>query len=420
MGSPRTLDAGASVEWLRRFARTTPGVVSTIAVAVAALCVITGLVSGGQLDGRIAEHSAVLDRSEPLAYSAQNLYAALSAADAAAATAFLTGGIDTGQMRDRYKQALADAAESLADTTAGTTTEETRTAVAELSAKLSAYTGLVESARANNLQGFPIGSAYLREASALMRTALLPSAEKLYSGNLATLKDDQNTVGSTPVVSLVLLGLVLVAIIVGSVLLVGRTNRQFNLGLIIAAAAVLLVIGWIVVATRLAAANIEDSQTGGTEKFEHLAKARILAQQARTDETLQLIARGDITAREKTFDDHIAELNAVLGTDSPAVSDAVAKWVASHDKQVEVYDNGDFNAAVAQAIGPDPNASAAQFAAVESNLRNDIESKRATLRGEVSDAGARLAWSPTGTLVLMVVAGSAAVVGLWPRLKEFL
>jgi hypothetical protein len=38
----------------------------------------------------------------------------------------------------------------------------------------------------------------------------------------------------------------------------------------------------------------------------------------------------------------------------------------------------------------------------------------------VSSAGDRLAWSPTGTLVLMVLAGAAAAVGLWPRLKEFL
>jgi hypothetical protein len=38
----------------------------------------------------------------------------------------------------------------------------------------------------------------------------------------------------------------------------------------------------------------------------------------------------------------------------------------------------------------------------------------------VAAAGTWLAWSPTGSLVLMVVAGSAAVVGLWPRLKEFL
>ena len=420
MGSPPMRDERASVAWVRRLARTTPGVVGIIAIVVAACCVLAGLVCGGQLDGRIAEHNAVLDRSEPLAYSAQKLYAALSAADAAAASAFLSGGIETAAMRARYKQALADAASALADVTAGTTDAEARTAVADMSAKLAAYTGLVESARANDRQGFVIGSAYLREASTLMQTALLPGAEKIYSSNLATLNDDQRAVGTVPTIGLVLLGLVLAAIVVGSVVLVRRTNRQFNLGLIVTAAAVLLVIGWIVVATRLAAGNIEDSQTEGTARFGQLAKARILAQQARTDETLELIARGDITAREKSFASHMDEVAALLGTGPPAAADAVAKWTASHRKQVEAYEAGDYHAAVAQAIGPEPDASAAQFAAVEASLRNEIEQTRATLRDRVSAAGARLAWSPTGTLVLMVVGAVVAVVGLWPRLKEFL
>jgi hypothetical protein len=37
----------------------------------------------------------------------------------------------------------------------------------------------------------------------------------------------------------------------------------------------------------------------------------------------------------------------------------------------------------------------------------------------VSAAGKWLSWSPTGTLALMVVAATAAVAGLWPRLREF-
>jgi hypothetical protein len=420
LGSPPTPDGQTSTAWVRRLARTTPGVIGTIAVVVAACSVIAGLVCGAQLDGRIAEHNSVLDRSEPLAYSAQKLYAALSAADAAAASEFLSSGVETGPMRARYNQALADVASALTDVTAGTTDTEARTAVAEMSAKLAAYTGLVEAARANNRQGFVIGSAYLREASALMQTALLPDAEKIYSNNLATLNDDQRAVGTVPTIGLMLLGTVLAAIVVGSVILVGRTNRQFNLGLIATAAAALLVIGWIVVVTRLAADNIEDSQTEGTARFAHLSKARILAQQARTDETLQLIARGDITAREKSFTGHMDELTTLLDTGPPAAADAVAKWTASHRKQVEAYENGDYLAAVAHAIGPEPNASAAQFAAVEAGLRNEIEQTRATLRERVSDAGAQLAWSPTGTLVLMVVGAVVAVIGLWPRLKEFL
>lgn len=418
--SARALDTRASTTWLRRLARTTPGVVAIVAIVIAASCVIAGVVCATQLDRRIAERNAILDRSEPFAYAAQNLYAALSAADAAAATSFLSGGIETGEMRARYQRALADAAAALADTTAGATEPETRTAVAEIAAQLAAYTGLVEAARANNRQGFPIGSAYLREASALMQTRLLPGAERIYTANLAAVDEEQGAVGSVPVLALVLLVGVLVVVAAGSVVMYRRTNRQFNVGLLVSAAVVLLVIGWVVVATRMAANDIEHSRTEGTARFSDLAKARILTQQARTDETLQLISRGDVTAGEKSFYGHIDELLDELGTDEPAVADGVASWTASHQKQVAAYTGGDYATAVAQAIGTDPAASTAHVAVVESQLRDGIEQSRATLRDHVSAAGASLVWSPTGTLVLMVLAAAAAVLGLWPRLKEFL
>jgi hypothetical protein len=418
MDTLRTRDTRASVAWLRRFARTTPGIVGMIAFIVAGLCVIAGLVCGAQLDRRIAESNAVLDRSEPFAYSAQNLYAALSAADAAAATEFLSAK-ETAPVRERYQQALADASSALADATAGSTDTDTRTAVAEITAQLTAYTGLVESARANNLQGHVIGSAYLREASSLMQMTILPGAEKIYTSNLATVDQGQGAVSSTPTASLVLLGLTLAAICAGSVILFARTNRQFNMGLLTAAALVLVVGAWIVMATRLAARDIEQGRTEDTAMFRQLAQARTLAEKARTDETLELIAHGDITESEKSFNSHIDDLRSRLGAGPSAAAQGVSKWTASHRKGVDAYNNGEYIAAVEQAIGPDPGASAAQFALVESSLSDAIEQKRATLRDRVSAAGEWLSWSPTGTLALMVVAATAAVAGLWPRLREF-
>ena len=418
MDTPLARDTRASVAWLRRFARTTPGVVGMIALTVAGLCVLTGLVCGGQLDGRIAQRNAVLDRSEPFAYSAQNLYAALSAADAAAATEFLSAR-ETAPVREDYQQALAAASAALADATAGSTDTESRRAVAELTAQLAAYTGLVESARANNLQAHVIGSAYLREASYLMQTKLLKGAEEIYNRNRETVDRDLGAVSSTPTASLVLLGLTLVAICIGSVIVFARTNRQFNLGLVVAAALVLVVGGWIVLATRLAAGDIEQGRTEGAAMFQQLAQARILAEKARTDETLELIAHGDITESEKSFSSHIEDLAARLGAGPAAAAEGVRNWSASHRKAMDAYNNGDYNAAVEQTIGLDPNASAAQFEFVKSSLRDEIERTRATLRDRVSAAGKWLSWSPTGTLALMVVAATAAVAGLWPRLREF-
>ncbi len=418
--TPLTLDAHASRAWVRRFARTTPGVVAAIAVVIAASCILAGIVSAAALNARISEQKAVLEHSEPFAYAAQNLYAASSAADAAAATAFLSGGSQTPLMRARYQQALAAAASSLADATAGAPDPETRKALAQVSANLATYAGLVEAARANNVQGFPIGSAYLREASASMQTNLLPGAEKIYSADLARVDQAQQRVGSLPKLGLALLALAVAAVVIGSVIMFRRTNRTFNLGLLAAAVTVLLVIGCIVGGVRLAAGDIERGRTEGTARFGQLAEARILAQQARTDETLQLITRGDITASEKSFFGHIADLVARIGTASPVARAAVDEWVTSHRRQVEAYRSGDYPGAVAQALGTDLGASGAQFAIVESSLRDAIEQSRATMRSHVADAGRYLAWTPAATLVLMALAAAAAVVGLWPRLREFL
>jgi hypothetical protein len=414
------LDAHASRAWVRRFARTTPGLVVLIAVVVAGTCILAGVVSAAALNGRIAEQKAVLDHSEPFAYAAQNLYAASSAADAAAATAFLSGGAQTPLMRARYQQALAAAASALADATAGAPDADTRKVLAQVSANLATYTGLVEAARANNVHGFPIGSAYLREASSSMQNDLLPGAEKIYSADLARVDQAQSRVGSLPMAGLALLCLALAAIVVGSVIMARRTNRTFNLGLVAAAAITVLVIGCIVGGVRLAAGDIERGRAEGTARFGQLAEARILAQQARTDETLQLITRGDITASEKSFFGHIDDLVSRIGTASPAASDAVQKWVASHRRQVEAYRAGDYPGAVAQALGTDTGASGAQFVVVETSLRDAIEQSRTTMRGYLSDAGRYLAWTPTATLVLMTLAAAVAVVGLWPRLREFL
>jgi hypothetical protein len=178
-------------------------------------------------------------------------------------------------------------------------------------------------------------------------------------------------------------------------------------------------VAWIVVATHVAVANIEQSRTEGTVRFGRLGNARIAAEQARTDETLELITPTDITSGEASFTGHLDELNALLASGPSVAADVVAKWTAAHRKLVQAYNGGDYLGAVAQATGTDPDGSAVQFARIETSARNELAHTRATLRDQVSTAGVWLAWSPTGTLALTVVAAAAAIVGLWPRFKEF-
>src|SRR5947208_2170985 len=68
--------------------------------------------------------------------------------------------------------------------------------LAVLSSQLSVYTGVVETARANNLQGNPVGAAYQGEASTLMRDKLLPAARSLYDTETQGVADDQDAATS--------------------------------------------------------------------------------------------------------------------------------------------------------------------------------------------------------------------------------
>lgn len=418
---PATIrDAGT---WLRRLAVTTPGVIGLVLVVTTLTCLIAGSTAGQQLGAKIERTDEVLERTEPLAFAAQSLYVSLSAADAGAATAFLSGGIESPEVRDTYEQALAEAAAALAEATAGATDASTRAIVARIAADLPTYTGLVETARANNRQGFPVGSAYLRQASDLMQTSLLPHAEQLTEARFAAVGTDQRAIGAWPWTTIVLLLLVLAACAGGSILLLRRTNRLVNLGIAGAAAAAALALVWTIGATAAAAHLLDTGDRGAGARVENLAGARILAQQARTDETLALITRGDITAPEAAFRAHTADLEERLEAAGIGDSDAaraLANWTAGHNAQRTAYEKADYPGAVAQAIGTAPDSSATSFARLDRQLREDLAQARADLRDGVDAAGTALLLSPFGTLVLLLGAAGAVITGLWPRLKEFL
>lgn len=409
--------------WLRRFAGTTPGVIAVVVVVSVVLCLLAGFTGANQMSGKSARRDVALQHTEPLAFAAQRLYVALSAADAAAATAFLAVGIEAPAVRQQYQQSLADAAVALADATAGASDEQTRQIVARIAADLPAYTGLVETARANNRQGFPVGSSYLSAASEVMQKSLLPNAERLTADRFAAVREDQRAIAKMPLLTITLIVLVLLTCAVGSWILLRRTNRLANLGVLAAAGAAALALLWVIAATGIAGNSLDTGPSGASKRFETLAKARISAQQARTDETLQLITRGDIAAGEDSYNRHATDLRgqlgAVVGPDSVAVQQ-LTKWSAGHRAQIEAYQSANYPAALAQAIGTTPDSSATQFAALDRSLNDNLAQARRDLRGGLETAGNALILSPFGTLVLLVLAAAAVVTGVWPRLKEFL
>src|SRR5262249_1652028 len=176
--------------------------------------------------------NGVRTRSGPLAVQAQQLYRSLSDADASAASAFLSGGVEPAQLRARYQSDIAAAGAALA--VAATGTHSRQPPAPPPSARLPVCPGLGGTARTFNRLGRPVGAAYLREASALMRAQLLPAAQRLYQLATDRLGTERGGAAAVPWL-VILLGLATLAGLVWAQLwLSRRTHRTLNIGLIAA------------------------------------------------------------------------------------------------------------------------------------------------------------------------------------------
>lgn len=431
-------DSAALVRARRRraavtaFARTSPGQLLLGGVLLVVACLLAGTVAATSVSGRTTELAAQLARTEPVAAAGQELYAALSEADASAAAAFLSGGLEPAGVRDDYTAAVARGASALATASAGAGDDAaTREQLARLTAQLPVYTGLVETARANNRQGNPVGAAYLREASTLMQVELLPAAEGIYRDQSAAVTASQSAATGVPWLAVVLGLLALVLLLLGLRLLARRTRRVVNPGLAAAAVATALWLGWLVVASGVAGARVDDARTDGSAQLDLFAQSRILAQQARADETLALVSRGDGPGYQQSFLDGTAALDDLLSraeTDADEVAvrsaattarSAAARWVGAHARIVTASEQGEYAGAVRTAIGDDPGDSTAAFDDLGTALGGAITSTEATLRTDTAGAGSAYTGLAPAAVVLSVLAAAAVAAGLWPRLREY-
>ncbi|GAA4407769.1 hypothetical protein [Tsukamurella soli] len=419
---------------LRALARTTPGILLLLAVGVVLASVLAGALTAAGVAHRSRALDALAHRSGPLAVAAQNIYRALSDADATTNSGFLAGGQEVTADRARYTADIAQAGTALALATSAQTSAaaaDPDSPVAVLTSGLPVYTGLVETARADNLQGFPVGAAYQREASNLMRTRLLPAAESLYRTQVAERTADQDSAGGFPWLEL-LFGLVLLAVLVVAQWFVWRrSRRRVNLGLALATAAAAISLLWVLLASLVVMASVHASRTDGSTQTDILTQARIAALNARADETLTLVARGAGGAYEKDYramqsdDDGLLDRAADLATDATVRQDertaraAVDAWNATHAAVRTADDSGDYPAAVQLAVGTAPNGSAAAFDSVDRSLAHAISTTNSAFERNASDAEDALIGAVWAVIVLALVSAAGAVAGIWQRLEEY-
>jgi hypothetical protein len=411
------------------FVSTTPGRILTIGIILALLGVLSAFATSTTINQRQQVLSTVLNHTEPLAFAAGRLYTTLSVADAAAATAFIAQA-EPRTVRERYEQAITDASEAVTRASSGLTDEPLVQLLGRINAELAVYTGLIEIARTNNRAGNPVGSSYLSEASALMQARILPDAQHLYQATSARV--DTETTASTQIPAPVILVVATTAAF-GAFAhrwLARRTKRRINPGLVVGALAILVMVVWVGTALTISTTSSRTAKDTAAESLKTITNLAITAQQARADETLSLIRRGDEEVRKQSFyqriddmqkqlDSYLSRTDAVDRSDLQGADQLLARWRQA-DERINAYISvGNYQAATQVALGNGDDDSTPAFDKLDHALVKAMDQSRSQLRDDVLNARRGLSGATAGGVVLSLGAAVAVALGLWPRLNEY-
>ena len=426
---------------------TTPARLRLLLALLILLSLAWGVLAALTADQHASAAADVVAVSEPLSLDAEQIYTSLSDADATAANAFLAGGLEPAKARQRYQADITQAAIRIeaASALVGSSAARTQlpghptkqasaagTAVGDdlaiLSGQLPAYTDEVGTARADNRLGLPLGAAYLREASGLLRGTLLPAASDIYTreSTLLTSASAQAT-GLPLIVVAAIAGLGLGYVLVRSSRWLSRhTHRVVNYGLLLAALAGLVSLVWLVAAFVVGRGDLLHAQQQGSAPAQAFARAEVAALQAHADESLTLIDNGgddsyqtDYLAQQKLLGPGPGTLLAAVQAAGGPGSDVAAQaraWYQAHAALRAKDDGGSHGAAVQSALSGDAATSFARLSATLSQGINDHQTVFAASARRGRDAFTGLA---VGMIVASLVMVGGCVWGLSRRLAEY-
>lgn len=406
----------------------------------------TVLVLGVLLSGSVGVYAAaaradtirdIAEHLEPLNAKVTELYQSLADADATVAAGFLSGGVEPREVRARYDDDVALATARLAQVSAQADEElVTASRVATITTQLPVYTGLVERARANNRQGLAVGVAYLRRASELMQSSILPAAAELQRRQAARLDDAYQRAGAVSVVALAACGASLAGLVWAQIFLFQQTHRVFNIGLLAASAAVLAGLFWWMAAEAASAGPLASSHRHNQAISDALGPAQIAARQARAVESLGLVSRagGD---SEPDFDARMQQLarndgaGGALGAARQFVTDhkgralveaavrEASRYKSAHRQVRELDDRGQYIEAVEAAVSDHETGAAAAFDRLSRALTTAADHERDAFGNDINRARDWLTGLPAGTATLALTAAIGVTLGIQQRLEEY-
>ena len=383
----------------------TPAWLAQWRLVIATVCVLAAALTTFMLFATWQGTRAAAADTEQLV-RVQTIKVDLLRADALATNAFLVGGLEPAEQRAAYDAALKDVEGTVTD--AAQAQPADRAALAALNEAVLTYTSAMELARANNRQGFPVGAAYLNQASTGLRSTALPLVDNLVTANQQRSRDAMSPL---PWVLVVIPGLLaLLALGYLNQQLAKRFKRRLNLGIVAAGAATLVMVGLAGFAA--GSQGSEDSRllSGSYATVVDGAIARSAANDAKANESLRLISRGSGATYEKKWT--AAAATVVAKTSGDALGSVSGQWrtyAAAHAKIVDLDSAGSWDDAVKAATSSAAGSSTAAFTAFDSSLRSVVDAAGTRTTGDLNSGRALF----LALLVLALAAGLAGAASAW-------
>ena len=403
----------------------TPARLRFLSLVILALAVAAGIVASIVVSDRATTTDRIRTVDEPSILVAREVQASLAEADASAATAFLAGGIENADQRLRYEAAIADAEASLSQLAALVAgDDESAAAVVTIQQTVSEYSGLIETARVNNRQGFPVGAAYLTNASDLLTNEVYPLTDLVANNQSQQYRSDvQALIGPQillPIVAVALAVFLTIALLRTQSYIAGKFHRRFNPPLVIATIISLILALWLTFAFATQALNSSDARDDSYRTVREFVDARALAFRAKAAESRFLIARGgettaDFDAEASRTTDAIVRATDTGGSSFQLPQDEWSEYLAVHGQIIEAVETGDRTAAEQLALG----ASTVEFDEVDDAIVDRLEQSQAQFVSSMDAAHSATDFLTFGSLALTIAAAVLSFLGIQSRINEY-
>jgi len=402
----------------------TPGRMRLIGTVAALAAAIFGIIGANNLWSA----SGALDRANHTTAQVvrvQGIYADLLRADADATNAFLVGGLENAAQRADYDAALAGVTRAIAE--AAKAQPADGTVLGALNTQVQTYAATVEQARVYNRQGLPIGAQYLNNASLGLRSSALPIVAATTQANERRANDE--FAASRNGLGLAITGaLSLIVLVLAMVWLARRTHRYLNAPLTIATVLVLLalLIGALTISS--VASQIKNVRNAAYQSTLSLATARSAAFDAKSNESLTLVARAGNASEPKwtqPSDAVLTNLDRVRASSGLSPGEAATltgQWQAygrAHQAIRQLDDAGTWDKAVAAATSTEAGSANALFTTFAASSATSLAKASQTTQTQVTAPRTRTTLAGWVLLVVSLGAALLSVRGISQRLEEY-